>query len=79
MPSRLEGMRRKTTIYIDDGLLRATKVAAVRSGKRDYQIVEDALRAYLGYELLERVGNRSKLTEAKATDLAYQELYRSRA
>ena len=71
-------MRRKTTIYVDDGLLRATRIAAARAGKRDYQVVEEALRAYLGFEILERVGKRSKLTENEAVDLAYQELHRSR-
>jgi hypothetical protein len=54
-------MRRKTTVYLEDDLLRATKVAAARAGKRDYQVVEEALRAYLGLELLERVGARSEL------------------
>lgn len=41
-------MRRKTTIYVEDELLRATKIAAARTGKRDYQVIEEALRAYLG-------------------------------
>jgi hypothetical protein len=71
-------MRRKTTVYLEDDLLRATKIAAARTGKRDYQVVEEALRAYLGLDLLERVGARSKLTEVEALDLAYQELHRSR-
>jgi predicted transcriptional regulator len=71
-------MRRKTTIYVDDELLRATKVAAARTGKRDYQIIEEALRAYLGLELLERVGARSKLSEDEALGLAYRELHQSR-
>jgi hypothetical protein len=71
-------MRRKTTIYVEDDLLRATKIAAARSGKRDYQVIEAALRAYLGLELLERVGARSKLTEDEALDLAYRELHQSR-
>jgi hypothetical protein len=62
-------MRRKPTVYLEDDLLRATKVAAARTGKRDYQVVEQALRAYLGLELLERVGARSKLTEDEALDL----------
>jgi Arc/MetJ family transcription regulator len=73
-----KAMRRKTTIYVDDALLRATKIAAARSGKRDYQVIEEALRAYLGLELLERVGARSKLTEDEALNLAYRELHQSR-
>jgi hypothetical protein len=71
-------MRRKTTIYVEDELLRATKIAAARTGKRDYQIIEDELRAYLGLELLERVGARSKLSEDEALGLAYRELHQSR-
>ena len=63
---------------MEDDLLRATKIAAARTGKRDYQVVEEALRAYLGLELLERVGARSKLTEDEALDLAYQKLHQRR-
>lgn len=40
--------RRKTTVYIDETLLRAAKVAAARSGKREYEVFEDALREHLG-------------------------------
>ena len=71
-------VRRKTTVYLDDELVRAAKIAAARSGKRDYQVFEEALRAYLGLELLERVGARSDLTEEQALDLAYRELHQSR-
>ena len=71
-------VRRKTTVYLDDELLRAARIAAARSGKRDYQVFEEALRAYLGLELLERVGARSDLTEDQALDLAYKELHQSR-
>ncbi|MBV9028299.1 MAG: type II toxin-antitoxin system VapB family antitoxin, partial [Candidatus Eremiobacteraeota bacterium] len=44
-------VKRKTTVDVDDELLRATRVAAARTGKRDSQVVEEALRAYLGLEL----------------------------
>jgi hypothetical protein len=52
-------MRRKTTIYLDEELLRAARIAAARSGKRVYQVFEESLRAYLGIELLQRTGARS--------------------
>ena len=65
-------------MYLEDDLLRATKVAAARAGKRDYQVVEEALRAYLGFELLERVAARSDLKGDEALDLAYRELHQSR-
>ncbi len=71
-------MKRKTTVYLEEGLLRALKVAAARSGQREYQVVEQALRAHLGVELQDKVGSRSSLSEKQALALAYGELHRSR-
>jgi Arc/MetJ family transcription regulator len=70
-------VRRKTTIYIEDDLLRAIKIAAERAGKRDYQVVEEALRAYLGSSF-GTSGKAFELSEDETLDLAYQELYQSR-
>jgi hypothetical protein len=70
--------RKKTTVYIDEELLKAAKISATRTGKRDYQIFEEALRQYLGLGLLEQVWRRSKLGEEEALRLAYTELHRSR-
>lgn len=70
--------RSKTTVYIEESLLRAAKVAAARSGRKDYEIFEEALRTYLGIEVLERVWARNHLTERQALDLAYRELRASR-
>lgn len=48
--------RRKTTVYIEDELLTATKVAAARAHKHEYEIFEEALRRHLGLqEVVERV------------------------
>ncbi len=58
--------------------MRAAKVAAARSGKKDYEVFEEALRLYLGVEVLERVWKRNRLTERQALDLAYRELRASR-
>jgi hypothetical protein len=69
-------VKRKTTVYLEDELLKTMRVAAARTGKHDYQVVEDALRAYLGLELLEQVGSRSTVGEAEALDMAYEELHR---
>ncbi len=70
--------RKKTTVYLDEDVLRATKVAAARQGKREYEVVEEALRRYLGLELLERVWSRSDLSEEEAMALAYEELEKER-
>ncbi|MGH9223349.1 MAG: hypothetical protein ACRD2W_06095, partial [Acidimicrobiales bacterium] len=40
--------RKKTTVYIDETLLRAAKIAAARDGKREYEVFEEALREHLG-------------------------------
>ncbi len=50
-------------------MLKMMRVAAARSGKRDYQVVEKALRAYLGLELLEKVAARSSLSETERSIL----------
>ena len=39
--------RRKTTYYIDDGVLTAAKMTAVATHRSESQLVEDALRAYV--------------------------------
>ncbi len=54
------------------------RVTAARSGKRDYQVMDEALRAHLRIELLEKVGARSILGETEALDLAYDELHQGR-
>ena len=73
-----KGMKRKTTIYIDDSVLRALKIAATRSGQHDYELVEQALRSHLGLELLQRTGAKPAISENKAMKLAYEEVHRSR-
>lgn len=70
--------RKKTTIYIDDTLLKSAKVLAARTGKKEYEVFEDALRGYLGFAALGRIWGRSKLTERAALELAYRELHAAR-
>lgn len=67
--------KKKTTIYVDDELLRGARVVAARSGKKDYEVFEEALRSYLGMETLEKAWGRSDLTEDEALDLAYREVH----
>jgi len=71
-------LRAKTTIYLDPELLKAAKVAAARLGKKDYEVFEDALRAYLGIDVLDRLWQKADLSEEEALALAYKELRASR-
>ncbi|HGY09767.1 MAG TPA: hypothetical protein ENK37_06930 [Oceanithermus profundus] len=70
--------RRKTTLLLDADLIKAVKIASARQGRREYQIVEEALRAYFGRDLLNEIWSRNRLEEEEALDLAYQELDRER-
>jgi predicted transcriptional regulator len=66
--------RRKTTVYLDEELLRGAKVLAARTDRKDYEVLEAALRQYLGVDVLERVWARSDLTEDEGLTVAYEEL-----
>lgn len=72
-------MKKKTTIYVEEDILRGTRIAAARAGKRDYEIVEEALRAYLGVGMLERIWSRTDLAEDDAVRLAVDEVHRFRS
>jgi hypothetical protein len=65
--------RKKATFYVDEDVLRAARVRAARDDTRDSDIVEQALRAYLGFDVVERVWARSDLNENEAMTVAVTE------
>ena len=69
----------KTTVYLDEDVLRGAKVMAARTGKKDYEVVEEALRAYLGMEVLDRAWRGADMSEDEALRLAIEEVHRFRA
>ena len=60
----------RTTLTIDEDLLTAIKVEAARSGKGDSQVIEEALRRDLGFNLLDEIWQRATLTEQEAMNLS---------
>ena len=70
--------KRKATFYISEDVLRAAKVSAARTDRRDSEVVEKALREYLGFDVLDRVWARSELSEKEAMDLAVSEVHAAR-
>ena len=70
--------KKKVTFYLDEDVLRAARVRAARGDRRDSEIVEDALRAYLGFDVVERVWARSDLNEDEAMKLAVSEIHAMR-
>lgn len=82
--------RRKTTVYLDSDVLTATKVLAAARERSESQVIEDALRAYLGSDdakaagadlriLMDRVAQRSDLDDEAALALAVDEVRAVRA
>jgi hypothetical protein len=84
--------RRKTTMYVDEDVLTATKVLAAGRGDSESQVVEDALRAYLDAGRLEvareelqalmdrlRLAGRGDLDDDQAMAIAVEEVRAVRA
>ena len=53
----------RTTLTIDEDVLRAVRVRAARTGKGDSEVIEDAVRQQLGLDLLRRLWQEADLSE----------------
>jgi hypothetical protein len=70
--------RAKATVYLDPEVLRVTRIRAARTGKRDSDVVEDALREHLGLAVIDRIRTGSDLDPDEAMRLASDELHAMR-
>jgi hypothetical protein len=68
----------RTTLTIDEDVLRWVKVRAARTGKGDSQVIEESLRRDLGLDLLEQLWERNQLREDEAVDLAVEAQHATR-
>lgn len=68
----------RTTLTVEESILKAVKVRAARTGRGDSEVIEEALRRDLGLDLLERLWERADLDEAVATDLAVEAQHATR-
>ncbi|MCC7076865.1 MAG: ribbon-helix-helix protein, CopG family [Acidimicrobiia bacterium] len=68
----------RTTLTIDEDILRAVKVRAARTGKGDSEVIEDAVRQALGLDLLDRLWARNDLDETAAVEVAVEAQHRTR-
>ena len=68
----------RTTLTIDDSVLRAVKVRAARSGRGDSEVIEEALRRDLGVDFLERMWERAALSPEEADALAVEAQHATR-
>jgi hypothetical protein len=75
--------KQRVTFSLEDDVLRATRVAAARAGRRDSEIVEDALRRYLAIGVLEEIwrarpADAPELSDDEALRLAREEQHAAR-
>jgi hypothetical protein len=68
----------RTTLTIDSEVLRSVKVRAARTGKGDSEVIEEALRRDLGFEVLDRLWAQNDLAEDEAMRLAVEAQHRTR-
>jgi hypothetical protein len=68
----------RTTLTIDESVLKAVKLRAARTGRGDSSVIEESLRRDLGLDLLERLWERNQLSEEEATALAVEAQHKTR-
>jgi len=68
----------RTTLTIDEEVLRAVKVRGARTGKGDSEVIEAALRRELGLDLLERLWQGDQVPEDDAVALAVEAQHETR-
>jgi Ribbon-helix-helix protein, copG family len=68
----------RTTFTLDEHVLRAVRIKAARTGRRDSEVIEEALRRDLGLDVLERIWASADLDEDEAMRLAVEAQHESR-
>ena len=68
----------RTTVTIDESVMRAVKLRAARRGRGESNVIEEALRRDLGVDLLERLWERNDLPEEEAVTLAVEAQHKTR-
>jgi len=62
----------RTTLTIDEDVLRSVRVRAARSGRGDSEVIEEAVRRGLGLDVFERLWEKNDLAEDEAMELALE-------
>lgn len=79
MPYNSDVARKKTTLYIDEELLRMARVLGARTGRSDSDVFEAAMKRYVGLEALEAAWARNAdMSEDEAMALAVEAVHESR-
>ena len=62
----------RTTVTLDEDVMRLVKVRAARQRKGDGEVIEESLRRDLGLEMLERLWSKNRLSEEQAMQIALE-------
>ena len=68
----------RTTVTINEDVLKLVKVRAARLGKSDSEVIEDSLRRGLGLDLLDRLWSKNKISKGQAMRLAVETQHSTR-
>jgi hypothetical protein len=68
----------RTTLTIDETVMRAVKLRAARTGQGDSKVIEESLRRDLGLDVLERLWQGNQLSDQQATALAVEAQHQTR-
>ena len=71
-------VKSRTTLTVDQDVLRSVKVGAARSGKGDSEVGGEVLRRDLGLDLLDQLWARNQMRENEAVDLAAEAQHMTR-
>ncbi len=62
----------RTTVTVSDEVVKAVKIRAARTGKREGEVIEAALRRGLGLDVFGRLWSRNELGDEEAMALALE-------
>ena len=68
----------RTTLTIDESVMRAVKMQAARTGRADSAVIEESLRRDLDLDLFDRMWAREGLPEDQANALAVEAQHKTR-
>lgn len=65
-------MKIRTTLTIDEDVMKAVRIKAARTGRREGAVIEESLRRDLGVDALDRIWSRASMDEDEAMELALE-------
>jgi hypothetical protein len=69
----------RTTLTIDEDVLKWVKIRAARTGVSDSAVIEDSLRRDLKLDVLDELWGNATMTETAATALAVEAQHKTRS